>query len=164
MKRQSLFIPLGIWHRLISDNWRRAFSAIVPLAIVLVLRVRDIVVICSRISKDSPLTYRLHISEDDAKLVCFFQHKEKKIARYTLRYIGYNPMFGKYIRRYNELTNLCVATSSQALNKAAHWHKHKSHFVVLGVRQRTFLATGKPGLGMGYQAKGPDCVPLHLFY
>ena len=39
MKRQSLFTFLGIWHLLISDSWRRAFSAIVPLAIVIVLRV-----------------------------------------------------------------------------------------------------------------------------
>ena len=43
MKRQSLFTFLGIWHLLISDSWRRAFSARVPLAMMIVLRVLLIV-------------------------------------------------------------------------------------------------------------------------
>jgi hypothetical protein len=55
----------------------------VPLAIVIVLRVRDIVVICSRISKDSPLTYRLHISEDVAK-VRHFAKMTKCLKRFRI--------------------------------------------------------------------------------
>jgi hypothetical protein len=52
----------------------------VPLAIVIVLRVRDIIVICSRISKDSPLTYRLHISEDVAKVSRFSGTKKENYS------------------------------------------------------------------------------------
>ena len=44
MRLQSLFLMvLGIWHRFISDIWRRAFSASVPLAMMIVLRVLLIV-------------------------------------------------------------------------------------------------------------------------
>jgi hypothetical protein len=65
--------------------------------------------------------------DDDAKLVRFLSIKRKKITRYTLRYIGYNPMFGKYIGRYNEPTSLYESTSFLALKIVVLWHKRKSH-------------------------------------
>ena len=42
MKRKSLFLGFGIRHWFINDIWRRAFSAIVPRAIAIRFRVRDI--------------------------------------------------------------------------------------------------------------------------
>ena len=66
-------------------------------------------------------------TSDVAKLEAFSTHKEKKITRYTLRYIGYNPMFGKYIGRYNEPTSLYESTSFLALKIVVLLHKRKSH-------------------------------------
>ena len=40
MKRKSFFLGYGIRHWFISDSWRRAFSAIVPRAIVIKFLVR----------------------------------------------------------------------------------------------------------------------------
>ena len=78
-------------------------------------------------------------TSDVAKLEAFSTHKEKKITRSTLRYIGYNPMFGKYIGKYNEATSLYVSTSILVLNKAARWHIHKSRLADPDVRQKTIL-------------------------
>lgn len=47
----------------------------------------------------------------ESKGSVFFMVSEEKKTRYTPRYIGYNTMSLKYIGRYNELVNLCVATS-----------------------------------------------------
>ena len=42
MKRQSFFIGFGIRYWFINENWRRALAAIVPRAMINVLRLKDI--------------------------------------------------------------------------------------------------------------------------